>query len=415
MQCTLHNDTDAVLGRAWEFVLQFQEEGSAEGCYGVTNPPRCEPGEPTLVEFRQAVVAGTCVIKLQAAGYVLMPGAVRELVVEAGGEYRIQVDPANKPLTQQEAEQVIPLVVAALESGGDAVPGGTGGGDVALWGWVSQQLGREGGEPLVLQRMFVQFMCGHAYRKPPWYQAYAESARRRAVAAAGDARAALAAGQYELVVYHRALERFPGGNCDAIVMKHHFDGGAARVGGRLFRNWDGSAELWGIADVGEAEEYPQLAAKQLVAGLVPKLHALLAEQPGAREHLCTVDEPRSDSDEYNTVWSSVEVLLFGASAARAVFGGAAAAEAGPLLLRVHQVARYTRDHLYMKWADAGPETMPDAPARPSVAAVVEAATAAVDALTPNEFSEGDATASQAFNVEIPVGVKDTCSVMPLHL
>jgi hypothetical protein len=210
--------------------------------------------------------------------------------------------------------------------------------------------------------------------------------------AAHAALAALASGKFHLVIYHRALERM---NNDSVVMKTMYDGGRKRVSGVLLYTdgCDGFMHGMCMDDV----EHAKLTAKHIVAGLLPKLSALMRNGERA-DHFCTIDEPRDNDEETDTEWSFVEVLLFASHGVPE--GGptpplcARVPESKPLLYRVHQVARYTVDARYKD------DSVTDTPATRYVSDVIAAASAAaVDAQRP-ELMDEDEMCIAAFGVQL---------------
>jgi hypothetical protein len=106
-------------------------------------------------------------------------------------------------------------------------------------------------------------------------------------------------------VYWRALDRCPGGNADFHTLCYTFSCGVAglqdaSVACREYTNWDGS------------HYYREWTPSKLASNLSETLPALLdALKPVATESECTVlDAITQDSEDYDTEWTSQELLVF---------------------------------------------------------------------------------------------------------
>ncbi|KAK3245503.1 hypothetical protein CYMTET_44931 [Cymbomonas tetramitiformis] len=106
-------------------------------------------------------------------------------------------------------------------------------------------------------------------------------------------------GEARVELYWRALDRFPGGNADLQTVCYTFDCATTSVSCRLYQNWDGSHE--------RSEFQPERLSEELQQKLPPLLRALGS---APRDSECTLlDNHSSNSDEYDTEWSSQEVLV----------------------------------------------------------------------------------------------------------
>ena len=145
----------------------------------------------------------------------------------------------------------------------------------------------------------------------------------------GAAGGNFAARAFQGVIYFRALERYPGGNGDMWVIKltlTHQPGQPVGLVCRMVGNWDGSG--WATDD------------KQVELDFSETLPAFLA----AAEALVEADlfdtndtilDPRTDHEEYDTEWSSIECALTVWPEGQTTIGNA---EDGRLALRVIQRA-----------------------------------------------------------------------------
>jgi len=113
----------------------------------------------------------------------------------------------------------------------------------------------------------------------------------------------------KVIVYYRAMDRFPGGNCDSFVIKYTIDLATEEATAFRWVDWDGS-QNFSVAP----QSLPELV-KKFKKNTVPALVALLddrkANAAGAPLSFeSTVEDQSSDSGEYDTEWTSIEVLVY---------------------------------------------------------------------------------------------------------
>jgi len=113
----------------------------------------------------------------------------------------------------------------------------------------------------------------------------------------------------KVIVYYRAMDRFPGGNCDSFVVKYTIDLATEEATAFRWADWDGS-QNFSVAP----QSLPELV-KKFKKNTIPALVALLddrkANAAGAPLSFeSTVEDQSSDSDEYDTEWTSIEVLVY---------------------------------------------------------------------------------------------------------
>jgi hypothetical protein len=104
------------------------------------------------------------------------------------------------------------------------------------------------------------------------------------------------------------MVRFDAGNCDVIVAKQTYspaqEGGAsASIVGRHYRNWDGSSSI-------DAQPFVRPESVAEFSAVIEALTGLLSDSP-RRDIGVTIEDPEMrDSDNYDTKWSSIEILLY---------------------------------------------------------------------------------------------------------
>lgn len=107
------------------------------------------------------------------------------------------------------------------------------------------------------------------------------------------------------VFYFRALDRYPGGNADMFTIKvttHFTPGEDPTIKAATYSNYDG--EHWIISET--PFEMPEL--KENAPKLLAAAQALIAADQ--RDGDFIINEPRYDSEEYDTEWSSLEFTLY---------------------------------------------------------------------------------------------------------
>jgi hypothetical protein len=126
-------------------------------------------------------------------------------------------------------------------------------------------------------------------------------------------------GPLRVEVYYRALDRYPGGNNDSFTLRYSIRIEYDEIKGVAFdhhSNWDGAHSVGGgpLEDV-QATLVDGDFARRLVAKLKAAVQA--ADEgnkwsDAGRGFLewNVVDEKTKDTEEYDTEWSSVEILVF---------------------------------------------------------------------------------------------------------
>ena len=131
---------------------------------------------------------------------------------------------------------------------------------------------------------------------------YADSRRPRPIVS-GYADRDLAGLPLAGVLYFRADERYPGGNADMFTIRINLlalPGQPPALTATSHNNWDG--EHW---------TYPETPVKLDLSATLPQLRAALsaALAAGDVDTTATVRDNRSDEEEYDTEWSSIELEL----------------------------------------------------------------------------------------------------------
>eukprot|EP00041_Stephanoeca_diplocostata_P013209 m.230526 g.230526 ORF g.230526 m.230526 type:complete len:202 (-) comp19262_c0_seq8:184-789(-) len=158
------------------------------------------------------------------------------------------------------------------------------------------------------------------------------------------------------------------------------------VQGTKFHNWDGQSMAGD-----NVVTLPPSVGTLLEQEVMPALVALLQSQPNggtAWDFECQIEDMQSDSDEYDTRWSSIDVLVHVPTAAGQVVP--AGKDSSPrLAARLHQ-----RAVLNGLWRMGEADKHPVTPATPPMQAVLDAIDAALDMGEPDAFSEGDTAGAQ---------------------
>jgi hypothetical protein len=216
------------------------------------------------------------------------------------------------------------------------------------WEWIASQLGRPNHQVDSLSEEIANSDV------PPWSEMY--DSRRPPFPAGGLSdkarkllKAAIGNKTVGLVVYFRALDRYPGGNADFAVLKFKLgpfqlqtsDKSECKVTWMAYRNWDGSPSV-----SQRPAEREKVVLGRVRALLLDPLLELIDSAAGDQ----SVDiqlRANTDSEEYNTEWSSIEVLLYvppalassiGVSTSTETFASGAGQEQWPLAFRCHKRA-----------------------------------------------------------------------------
>lgn len=345
-------------------------------------------------------------LTVRKAGVCFEEGRSSSLVALPGGEYTIVDDESDPALTAAEAAAAGALLRDIVES----VPGHPAPAIQALpeaaarsavWSWLAAAIGRDGRSQRTAEKLPA--LVAAAMESPAgWKHALVTHPRAPRVApdARGDAAACAAAsceaGDVRLVIYHRALERRPGGNADIRVVRHAFGRvssraalaraarrGQEQVTATMYTNFDGNLER---VDGGTREG----VGDDVRARVLPALAALLRDGGGATSFECTIDDPARDGDAYDTEWSSVEVLLYEVSSGR-------------LRARVHQHALRKNWYRGRGGWGAGPGArnptgdtdVDDRPASAALAALLAAVDGALGLGRVEPFCDGETRGGRA--------------------
>lgn len=296
--CSLTNNTPfESLGRAWEITVSFRAGDS--GGWNMTNlRPVVLRGTTSEIELPRHTMAGPAAtqwrLKATAAGIVFQPGNVREIDVSPGSKVVVACDAAAPPLTQGEITRIEELQLAWLERGVWN--------ERMRWHKIAAQFGR-GAEKL------KELFEGGRAEPHTWRQLYRPAKIRADVADAAVRELLERSPAFRVDVYWRALDRFPGGNADMLTIRYRFDlsrAAESKVTVTVFQNWDGTQMI----TAGVTPERPSRMVSRDAAGTMARFSGLFCALKRRDSECHIFDDHSTDSDEYNTEWSSVEVLLF---------------------------------------------------------------------------------------------------------
>eukprot|EP01102_Stenamoeba_stenopodia_P012760 TRINITY_DN4060_c0_g1_i1.p1 TRINITY_DN4060_c0_g1~~TRINITY_DN4060_c0_g1_i1.p1 ORF type:complete len:450 (-),score=125.57 TRINITY_DN4060_c0_g1_i1:29-1378(-) len=321
VSCVLHNDTDKEIGRAWELVLRYGN------C--TTNIPAIAPRGHASIELPKDATEG--VLEIQKVGLVFADGANSARVVQ-GAELRVRVDEADPPLTKEESKKAGGMIRAIIE-GSAPIPSSvlyepprdsntyervprTSEQEAAyqeMWQWIVKGIGREAAaareESLKkIRKMIMDGSCFSSERTR-FFDVYQIHPRKPVVdgsISVAEIKKALSEDKAKVVVYYRAMDRFPGGNCDSAVVKYTLDFVNEEATAFQWRDWDGSQVF-----SEEPVSRPELL-KKFKKSTIPSILALLEDssKPTTLSFVSTIDDQSCDSDEYDTEWTSIEVLVY---------------------------------------------------------------------------------------------------------
>eukprot|EP00466_Bigelowiella_natans_P015165 jgi/Bigna1/66959/fgenesh1_pg.2_\ len=268
-----------------------------------------------------------------------------------GKTYHIALDLETPPLSEEDYKIATQLVRSMVEGYAPHPPpvsavSSFGGGESKeevdpAWRWIVSSLGRDGQNDDTVRKvkkMITDGSCTGTGRTP-WYDAWRQHPQREKLVniLSGDQ------SQYCIEIYHRALDRFPGGNADMHVIKQILTVFPSTSSGEeeeeeekrkkkrrkknkkqqqqkdlllqcvSYSNWDGESRK----TMGGAFVLPQEKALEMKAKLLPAIAALLKSSSTSRggggkpmDFEITVDDDQFDSDEYDTQWSSIEILIY---------------------------------------------------------------------------------------------------------
>lgn len=284
----------------------YLTEVPAQGRVDVSWPTVPKSFGDAPADEEQHVVKSTVKITLRKTGFKwadgleVLPseGSSNDLAisVEPGGLYTLVYDDANPPMSDDDKTVIMRLLIEELEAGTafdkvwssvhTRVPAST-----LLSRTESQMVEAVDGGP--------DGCSWHDWYTPqqPVEQWHSPQDIKEGLRVGGAAR---------LAIYWRALDRSPGGNCDAHTLCYKIDcGGAAHTPSARCRehsNWDGQHH--------ESEFYPATLAKRLPDALQPLLDALAAPDLPLNSECTLLDANSMDSDEYDTEWSSHEIVVY---------------------------------------------------------------------------------------------------------
>ncbi|KAJ3006919.1 UNVERIFIED_CONTAM: hypothetical protein HDU68_003822, partial [Siphonaria sp. JEL0065] len=201
-------------------------------------------------------------------------------------------DPSNPPLSQQECLTIERLLFDSLERS-HSDPNAE-----KAWKQITQALKRN--QPIQPN----DFFNNRTFRLSKWQDVY------KPVTVVDGVplkllHFAMQKGHFQIQAYWRALDRYPGGNADMITTKYTFTStgneNSLDIRCATFTDFDGNMRL--------KRYQPSVSDTALLKYTVSKLLDT-ASAPALRNATChKVDNITVDSDEYNTEWSSQEILL----------------------------------------------------------------------------------------------------------
>lgn len=256
-------------------------------------------------------------------------GKPRVVLDPPGSIFCVIEDPNNRAVTKDDVAAAHELIVSCLELGG-RVPTPFRDTTSDCWTWIATQLGRREDEAQSLKAELRSQLARGDLRQP-WHALY--DARRPALPAGMTNAAKLEelvnTRRVGLVVYFRALDRFPGGNADWAVLKFKLgfhpplpkneDEGKNEddekseakcedekswVRWMGYRNWDGTGTI-----SRRSVEREKLPVAQVRAQLLEPLADLIDASEQRSVETVVVDR-HLESEGTNTEWSSVEVLVY---------------------------------------------------------------------------------------------------------
>uniref|UniRef100_A0A0G4GCP0 Uncharacterized protein n=1 Tax=Chromera velia CCMP2878 TaxID=1169474 RepID=A0A0G4GCP0_9ALVE len=301
------------------------------------------------------------------------PEAGQSIQPQDGGEYRVGVDDECPPLTSEELARAARLVQDLIEGALNATPPLYGTPErppPEIWRYIVTQMGRDGtNDRIAANTRDMIGDSGFRSMSTYWGGIYDSHPRKQTVSpSAPNPSDVIASGEYKIEVYHRAMDRCPGGNEDIQVIKHTFRPAVdpaqdPSLTAFIFQNWDVMAYM-------HTQPKPRDPAKAAAfSSSVPA--ALVRIFEGSQENrdiVCTINDPRPHCEVRETEWSSIEILLKDPE--------------GNLIARVHRRARLTEDQNV-------PISLmpPEAPASESVQALLDRVEAALRMGTVCEWSE----------------------------
>eukprot|EP00040_Diaphanoeca_grandis_P030674 m.181912 g.181912 ORF g.181912 m.181912 type:complete len:537 (-) comp32087_c0_seq4:67-1677(-) len=329
-------------------------------------------------------------------------GPKREGLMFQGAMYTIIRDPENPPLSAVEMNMAITAVRSVVE-GGAPVPRPTDSkAKQKMWEYVTQQIGRSHTSPRVVNtiaKMTTDASCRNLGRQK-WRDVLSSHPKRPIFLQTFSKEEILKFVKdrdMKMVIYHRALDRFPGGNADIIIAKHEVVWKQnprgklqPKITASQFRNWDGSSSFSGQVS------YPASVCIQMEKKVIPAIIKLLSNNNNNDENddsdadeadvlfECTVACQQKDSEEYDTEWSSIDICLY-------TTGG----DESVLFTRVHQYAVLNNQYRSVRG-----EEEDEHPATPDVQLVLDGIESIFHMGRPERFSENETPGSKRLNAAV---------------
>lgn len=371
-KCRVYNATKEDLGSAWEVALEYTPFFHIGSCMRNVNLMLSEAWtDVELPVFPDSPSSGKLVIRI--SGYVF-EGGETAISLESGKEYRIEYDRLCPPLTAHEIDIGYSAIRDMVEGEGPFPPPVSKYGNnprepgiPEAWKYVVDKIGRDSSSDQIVTKVWNMMADGSCFasNRRGWSLLYDTHPRTIPVDNTDSSRVLSVIANRDCIieVYHRAMDRYPGGNSDIRLVKHTYLPSQGLIVVKDYCNWDGGSNI--------LEEPLQLLDDKVTrfSNVFPALEALFKINT-SRDITCTVDDPSCDSDEYDTEWSSIEILVFDSNKQT-------------LLARVHQRARLTVDR------NREPTLIDAMPALPETQHVLDIVETALQMGRVENFSEND--------------------------
>eukprot|EP01064_Diplonema_japonicum_P012530 TRINITY_DN19972_c0_g1_i1.p1 TRINITY_DN19972_c0_g1~~TRINITY_DN19972_c0_g1_i1.p1 ORF type:complete len:435 (+),score=86.48 TRINITY_DN19972_c0_g1_i1:40-1344(+) len=325
IKCRVYNASSVELNN--EVMIQYKTEGETGMCSCSTPTLKkdtwtelCLPEE----SFGSKVIPTSALLQLRAEGITwedtYTPHETEEedtqnIVFENGKDYRLVNDSVNPPLTDEEYYESLSVLRDILEGFGPIKPPHRDDKkqQQSLWRHIARKIGRDVKKPGCLKSVenMVTGRTGYKDSRVKWRKVM--SSHRHAPVPTKfetpeektEIVSSVDEGKVFMEIYHRAMDRFPGGNCDVIVVKHSMDFASKQGFVCAYRNFDGTPCIHPARALskGEVEKHRRK--------LLPRLSALLSHNsPASWVFNSTVDDAQKDDNEYDTEWSSIDILCY---------------------------------------------------------------------------------------------------------
>eukprot|EP00041_Stephanoeca_diplocostata_P013208 m.230502 g.230502 ORF g.230502 m.230502 type:complete len:311 (-) comp19262_c0_seq6:1253-2185(-) len=249
--------TESEIGSSWELILQYKLQEDEPGSGICTRSiPQVAAGDavqislPVMV-FGKLVDQTSGKMKILKDGFVwggeqnignnqLTAADINEIrdanedpsafaKIGEGVVLRIEADPCNRPLNDAELHAAFDCIRAIVENWAPVPPALSDDKEAAqrMWSWVMAEVGRDpaAGDAATVQKfgdMVTDATCASGNRDS-WFTAMCKHPRRPEVdprLAGAAVLQALHERTATITIYHRACDRFPGGNADIFICKH---------------------------------------------------------------------------------------------------------------------------------------------------------------------------------------------------